>query len=494
MESQNITPSKPQNEEIIENKELNIWEALIPIIALVGMLFYNVTYAFGDDALSGSNQFILLLGAAVAAIVGFFNKVSYKQMMEEIAKNVKSTTGALLILLMVGSLAGTWLISGIIPTMIYYGLQILNPTIFLPACVIICAIISIATGSSWTTSATVGIALIGIGDTLGISLGMTAGAVISGAYFGDKMSPLSDTTNLAPAMAGGELFSHIKYMTYTTVPTIVVTLIVFIIIGFTLNTSGTPEIGGQLAAIKSAFNISPWLFLVPVLVIGLIIKKTPPLIALLAGTLLGGIAAIIAQPEIVMSIADSKDFTFNAAYIGVMKAMTVDVSIETSSAELNDLFTSGGMNGMLGTIWLIICAMVFGGVMDAIGALARISKALLNLFDSVFGLFASTVASCLALNVTASDQYLAIVVPGRMYAKAFKDKGLAPENLSRTLEDSGTVTSVLVPWNTCGAYQSGVLGVPVVDYFFFAIFNWLSPFMTLIFAAFRIKIKQLSEK
>ncbi|WP_298538727.1 Na+/H+ antiporter NhaC [uncultured Aquimarina sp.] len=494
MESQNITPTDPQNEEVIENKELNIWEALIPIIALVGMLFYNVYYAFGDDALSGSNQFILLLGAAVAAIVGFFNKVSYKQMMEEVARNVKSTTGALLILLMVGSLAGTWLISGIIPTMIYYGLQILNPTIFLAACVIICAIISIATGSSWTTSATVGIALIGIGDTLGISLGMTAGAVISGAYFGDKMSPLSDTTNLAPAMAGGELFSHIKYMTYTTVPTIVITLIIFIIIGFTLDTTGTPEIGEQLTAIKSAFTISPWLFIVPIIVIGLIIKKTPPLIALLAGTLLGAIAAIIAQPDIVMNIAGSETLNFKSAYIGVMKAMTVDTAVETSSKELNDLFTAGGMSGMLGTIWLIVCAMVFGGVMDAIGALARISKALLSMFDSVFGLFASTVASCLALNVTASDQYLAIVVPGRMYAKAFRDKGLAPENLSRTLEDSGTVTSVLVPWNTCGAYQSGVLGVPVVDYFFFAVFNWLSPFTTLLFAAFRIKIKQLGDK
>ena len=492
MESQDITPSTPKNEEIIENKALNIWEALIPVVILVIMLFYNV-FVFGDDALSGSNQFILLLGAAVAAIVGFFNKVSYKQMMEEVANNVKSTTGALLILLMVGSLAGTWLISGIIPTMIYYGLQILNPTIFLAACVIICAVISIATGSSWTTSATVGIALIGIGDTLGISLGMTAGAVISGAYFGDKMSPLSDTTNLAPAMAGGDLFSHIKYMTYTTIPTITITLIVFIIIGFSIDTSGTPQIGEQLAAIKGAFTITPWLFIVPILVIVLIVKKTPPLIALLAGTLLGAIAAIIAQPDIVMNITESSELTFTSAYQGVMKAMTVDTAVETTNAQLNDLFTSGGMAGMLGTIWLIVCAMVFGGIMDAIGALATISKALLKMFDSVFGLFASTAASCLILNATASDQYLAIVVPGRMYAKAFKDKGLAPENLSRTLEDTGTVTSVLIPYNTCGAYQSGVLGVPVVDYAFYAIFNWLSFFMTLIFAAFRIKIKQLKE-
>ena len=237
MESQNIKPITPKDNVIIENKELNIWEALFPVIALVGMLFYNVFFVFGDDALSGSNQFILILGAAVAAIVGFYNKVSYKQMLEEVAENVKSTTGSLLILLMVGALAGTWLISGVIPSMIYYGLQILNPTFFLVASVIICSIISIATGSSWTTSATVGIALIGIGNTLGISAGMTAGAVLSGAYFGDKMSPLSDTTNLAPAMAGSELFDHIKYMAYTTIPTIIITLIIFLIIGLNIDTT-----------------------------------------------------------------------------------------------------------------------------------------------------------------------------------------------------------------------------------------------------------------
>ncbi|SDB42878.1 transporter, NhaC family [Flavobacteriaceae bacterium MAR_2010_188] len=488
----NISEVQIQEQKIVDNTELNLWEALIPVIALVIMLFYNVFFVFGDDALSGSNQFILLLGAAVAAIVGFFNKVSFDRMMEEVAENVKSTTGAILILLMVGSLAGTWLISGIIPTMIYYGLQILNPTIFLAASVVICAIISIATGSSWTTSATVGIALVGIGETLGISMGMTAGAVLSGAYFGDKMSPLSDTTNLAPAMAGSDLFTHIRYMAFTTVPTILVTLVVFVIIGLNLDTNGTPNVSDKLTAIDAAFNISPWLFLVPVAVILMILKKTSPLIALLIGTLLGGVAAIIAQPNIVATIAEADSLTFSSAYKGVMQAMTVDVSVETSSAELNDLFSAGGMSGMLGTIWLIICAMVFGGVMDAIGALSRITKSLLTLAKSTFGLFASTVASCLALNVTASDQYLAIVVPGKMFKQAYKDRGLAPENLSRTLEDSGTVTSVLVPWNTCGAYQSGVLGVSVSEYFFFAIFNWLSPIMTLIFAAFHIKIKQLA--
>ena len=479
-----------ENEKIIENRELNIWEALIPVIALVAMLAYNV-YVFGDDALSGSNQFILLMGGAVAAIVGFFNKVSYNQMIAEVAENVRSTTGALLILLMVGALAGTWLASGIIPAMVYYGLQILNPTIFLAACVIICAIISIATGSSWTTAATVGIALIGIGEALGISLGMTAGAVLSGAYFGDKMSPLSDTTNLAPAMAGGELFSHIHYMTWTTIPTISITLLAFIIIGFSIDTSGAVDTDTILNTIDSTFNVNGWLFIVPVVVILLIVKKAPPLLGLLIGTLLGGVFALLFQPDLVAKIGGGELLDFSTGYKGILNAITVETAIETSDPMLNDLFSSKGMAGMLSTIWLIVCAMVFGGIMDAIGALERITKSLLNLAKTTFGLFASTVGSCLALNVTASDQYLALVVPGKMFSKAYKERGLAPENLSRTLEDSGTVTSVLVPWNTCGAYHSGVLGVAVGDYFFYAIFNWLSPLMTLLFAAFKIKIKQL---
>src|SRR5690554_1969611 len=494
MQSQDIKPSDPKDEQVVENKELNIWEALIPVFALILMLFYNVFYAYGDDALSGSNQFILLMGGAVAVIVGFFNKVSFDQMVEEVSKNIKSTAGAILILLMVGALAGTWLISGIIPTMIYYGLQVLNPTIFLASCVVICAVISIATGSSWTTSATVGIALIGIANALDISLGMTAGAILSGAYFGDKLSPLSDTTNLAAAMAGTDLFTHIRYMMLTTVPTIILALVVFIIIGFSLNSEGTIDTKEILASIENSFVVSPWLFLVPVAVIYMIIRKVSPLIALLVGTLLGCLAALIFQPEVILAVSGGDSYTFQNAYKGLMDAITVDVSVATTNEELSDLFSSGGMAGMLGTVWLIICAMVFGGIMEAIGALAAISRALLNLFHTTFGLFASTVASCLALNATASDQYLAIVVPGKMFSKAYKDKGLAPENLSRTLEDSGTVTSVLIPWNTCGAYHSGVLGVPVVDYFVFAIFNWLSPFMTLLFAAFGIKIRQLTSK
>ena len=469
---------------------ITLWGALLPVVILVLLLSFNVT-VYGDDALGGSNQFILLIGAAVAAIVGFRNKVTYDQMIEAIGSNLKSTTGAILILLFVGALAGTWLLSGIIPAMIYYGLQILHPNIFLPACIVICAIISIATGSSWTTSATVGIALIGIGRALEIPVGMVAGAVISGAYFGDKLSPLSDTTNLAPAMAGSDLFTHIRYMTHTTVPSIIITLIVFLILGFFQNTTGAADTDILLTSIKESFTINLGLFLVPVLVIFLIIRKTPPLAALLAGTLLGGLFALIFQPDLVVKIAGATTLSITSAYQGVMNAIIGDISVTTSNELLNDLFSSGGMKGMLGTIWLIVCAMVFGGIMDAIGGLQRLSNALLSIAQSTFQLFASTVASCVVINLTASDQYLSIVLPGKMFNKAFADKNLAPENLSRTLEDSGTVTSVLIPWNTCGAYQSGVLGIGVGEYFIYAIFNWLSPIMTLLYAYFGIKIKKI---
>ncbi|MFC4740419.1 Na+/H+ antiporter NhaC [Flavobacterium ponti] len=479
---------------IKRNKELNIWEALIPVFALIAMLAYNVLFAYNgpdDDPLAGSNQFVLLLGAAVAVIVGIFNKVTFQAMIDEVAENIKSTAGAILILLMVGALAGTWLISGVIPSMIYYGLQILSPSIFLPATMVICAIISIATGSSWTTSATVGIALIGIGGAIGFPLGMVAGAVISGAYFGDKLSPMSDTTNLAPAMAGTDLFTHIRYMTLTTVPTFTVSLILFIILGLTIDIHGNADTSQMLMDIEKSFNITGWLFLVPIIVIGLIFKKTEPLIALFIGVLLGALFALIFQPQVINQLMNVDEMTFKSAYKGLMNAITTETIVPTENESLVKLFKAKGMYGMLGTIWLIICAMVFGGVMDAIGALARISQALLKMAKSTLGLFASTVGSCLALNITASDQYLAIVVPGKMFAKAYRDKGLAPENLSRTLEDSGTVTSVLVPWNTCGAYQSGTLGVDTIDYLPYAFFNLLSPIMTLIFAAFNIKIKQL---
>ncbi|MEQ6123187.1 Na+/H+ antiporter NhaC family protein [Pseudotenacibaculum sp. MALMAid0570] len=486
-DDKNLSKIDIQDQHIMDNKELSLWESFIPVIVLMGFLAYNIFFADGVMFGDYSNQYILLIGGLAAALVGFFNKVSVVRMFLEVWENWRSIMIPIFILLLVGALAGTWLVSGIIPAMVYYGLQVLSPEIFLPASVIIAAIISIATGSSWTTSATVGIALIGIGSALGIPAGMIAGAVISGAYFGDKMSPLSDTTNLAPAMAGTDLFTHIKYMAFTTVPTILVTLVAFSIMSFTIDTSGDADISGLLGTIDKTFNITPWLFLVPVAVIAMILMKTKPLIALGTGVVLAAIFAFIFQSDILTSLSDS-------SFESILNAVFTDTQVQTDNEKLTELFSAGGMGGMTWTILLIVCAMVFGGIMDAIGGLAKITKALLSMASSIFGLFASTVASCLGLNVIASDQYLAIVIPGKMFKQAYEDRGLAPENLSRTLEDSGTVTSVLIPWNTCGAYQSGVLGVGVAEYFFYAIFNWLSPFMTLTFAAFRIKIRQLTAK
>ena len=554
-DQKNLSEIGVENQKIINNKELNLLESMIPVVILMCLLAYNIFFVDGQEWLGAyTNQFILLMGGVVAAVVGFFNKVPLKTMIAEVWENWKSVLVPILILFLVGALAGTWLVSGIIPAMVYYGLQVLSPEIFLPASVIIAAIISIATGSSWTTSATVGIALVGIGSALGIPAGMIAGAVISGAYFGDKMSPLSDTTNLAPAMAGTDLFTHIKYMAFTTVPTILITLVVFAIISGNIDSSGSADTSFILSTIDKYFNITPWLFAVPVLVIVLILFKTKPLIALGTGVIMAAIFAFIFQSDLIEKISDTKTST-------IINSVLTDTNIEIDNSEfisyftedelnflkkdkklenlfidgkdlkgiftndvlssyfptqnyeskvienkvynldklitikrLKKLFSSGGMNGMLWTIFLIVCAMVFGGIMDAIGALAKITKSLLAVASTVFGLFASTVISCLGLNIIASDQYLALVIPGKMFKKAYEDKGLAPENLSRTLEDSGTVTSVLIPWNTCGAYQSGVLGVSVADYFIYAIFNYLSPFTTLLFAALNIKIRQLVKK
>ena len=465
--------------------------ALLPIIFLIALLSFNV-YLYGDDSLGGANQLALLLSAAFATIMGLKSGTSWKSILKGVSNSIASTTPAIIILLLIGSLAGTWLISGIVPTMIYYGLQILNPKIFLVAAAIICAIVSLASGSSWSTIATVGIALLGIGNALDISNGLTAGAIISGAYFGDKMSPLSDTTNLAPAMAGTDLFTHIRYMMYTTIPSFVISLLIFLFIGLSMdNTQNSDDITNLLMAIESSFNISPWLFLVPVIVLLLIMKKVPALPALFAGTLLGGIFAIIFQPHLIIELSGIDSNFFQASYVSIINAMGSETSINTSNEMINDLLSSGGMYGMLNTIWLIICAMCFGGVMEASGALKKISQSIIQYAESTGSVIATTACTCLFFNVTASDQYLSIVVPGRMYADTFEDKGLAPENLSRTLEDSGTVTSVLVPWNTCGATQSAVLGVATMTYLPFCFFNIISPLMTILYGYLGFKIKKI---
>ena len=475
------------------DKKTPYFFALLPILVLIALLAYNV-FLYGDNSLGGANQLALLFAAATAAIIGVKFGAKWKTILDGISKSISSTTPSLIILLLIGALAGTWLLSGIVPAMIYYGLQILNPTIFLFATAIITAIVSLATGSSWSTIATIGIALLGIGQALGFPTGLIGGAIISGAYFGDKMSPLSDTTNLAPAMAGTDLFTHIKYMMYTTIPSFAITLIIFLIIGFTYTTSGTQDISELLTAISNSFNVSGWLFLVPVLIIALIIKKIPAIPALLAGTLLGGIFAIIFQPEVVMSITNAQSLNLSSAYMAVINAMGGDISITTENEMINKLLSTSGMAGMLNTIWLIICAMIFGGAMEATGLLKRVAEPIIEYADSTGSLIATTAGTCIFFNITASDQYLSVVVPGRMFTDTYKEKGLAPENLSRTLEDSGTVTSVLIPWSTCGATQSAVLGVATFAYLPFCFFNLISPLMTIAYGYLGIKIKKLENK
>ncbi|MAX68631.1 MAG: Na+/H+ antiporter NhaC [Flavobacteriales bacterium] len=466
--------------------------SLLPILLLIGLLSTNV-YLYGDDSLGGSNQLALLFSGTLAAIIGIFYGNNWKDILEGISKSIKSVTPSIIILLLIGSLAGTWLISGIVPAMIYYGLQILNPEIFLFATAIITAIVSLSTGSSWSTIATIGIALLGIGQALGLPVGLIGGAIISGAYFGDKMSPLSDTTNLAPAMAGTDLFTHIRYMMYTTIPSFSITLILFIIIGFRSNIIGTENIDKLLQTLNTSFNITPWLFVVPVLVIILIVKKTPAIPALLAGSVLGGVFAIIFQPNIITEISGEASVTISSSYKAVINAMSTDISITTNNNQINDLLTSGGMYGMLNTIWLIICAMIFGGILESTGLLRRIAEPIINYAKSTGSLVATTTGTCIFFNITASDQYISIVVPGRMFVDSYKEKGLSPENLSRTLEDSGTVTSVLIPWNTCGATQSAVLGVATLSYLPYCFFNLISPIMTIIYAYLGVKIKKLRE-
>ena len=464
--------------------------AILPLIILVCLLSYNVII-YGDNSLNGANQLALLLAASIATIIGIYFDSSWDKIIKGISNSISSTTSAIIILLLIGALAGTWLLSGIIPVMIYYGLQILNVKIFLLATTIITAIISIVTGSSWSTIATIGIALLGIGQALGFPPGMIGGAIISGAYFGDKMSPLSDTTNLAPAMAGSDLFTHIRYMTYTTIPSFLITIIIFLILGFTYNTTNEQDINVLLNIISHSCNITPALLLVPLIVIIFIIKKTPAIPALFIGIILASLFAIIFQPELIKEIAKSSHINIKSCYKAIIAAMSYNISINTENEMINNLLSTNGMSGMLNTIWLIICAMVFGGTMESTGLLKRIAEPIIKYAKNTGSLISTTAGTCIFFNITTSDQYLSIVVPGKMFAKTYKKKGLAPENLSRTLEDSGTVTSVLIPWNTCGATQSAVLGIATLTYLPYCFFNLLTPVITIIYAYFGIKIKKI---
>ncbi len=467
-----------------------MFQSLLPIAVLIILLALNVKY-FRDDTLSGANQIALILAAAVAGVIAVSLGYRWYYIRDRVIKGIGTAMPAILILFLIGSLAGTWMVSGVVPMLIYYGLAILHPKIFLFAAVIICSIVSLSTGSSWSTVATIGVALLGIGKALGFNDAIIAGAIISGAYFGDKMSPLSDTTNLAPAVAGTDLFTHVRYMVITTTPSLAITLIIFLVLGFTISLDGSAaSVEAVQAAIKAKFNISPFLLLVPAMLIYIIVRKVPPLPSLLAGTLLAALFAIIFQPHILREVAATGGSFVKSAYIALMKTMFGSVSITTGDAAVDELMKTHGMAGMLNTVWLIVCAMVFGGIMEACGMLKTITGKLMKFVHNAGTLVGSTVATCLFFNVTASDQYLAIVIPGRMYAKKFRDMGFKPELLSRSLEDSGTVTSVLIPWNTCGATQSSVLGVSTWAYAPYCFFNIISPLMSIFIASIGYKLRR----
>ncbi len=464
--------------------------SVTPILVLIGLLFLNVVYF--DDPLGGANQIALMITATVSGIIAVFHHVKWETIQKKILGMIDSAMPAILILLLIGALSGTWMLSGVIPTMIYYGVKLMSPAYFLVASVIICSIVSVATGSSWSTIATVGVAIIGIGNAFNMNPSIVAGAVISGAYFGDKMSPLSDTTNLASAIAGTDIFTHIRYLLYTTTPTYIITLVIFAIIGLSYHNSvDITETDTIISGIEGTFHVTPWLLLVPVLLAIIIIKKVPPVPAMLAGITLGVIFTLIFQPQLMDNLIQSEHFS--NAYQVIVQTIFGKMELTTGTPEIDTLLSTRGMEGMLNTVWLIVMAMVFSGVMEAGGFLKRISEALLSFVKNDTSLITTTISTCILFNITSCDQYLSIVVPGKMTQNIYKERGLKPEVLSRALEDSATVTSVLVPWNTCGATQARVLGVATLDYLPYCFFNLISPMMNIFITSINYKIRRISK-
>jgi len=466
--------------------------AAIPIAVLIGLLAVVITL-FGSDSLSGGSQVALLMGMAVCVFISMvFYRVPWKAFDQQIAKTLGGVAVTILILLAVGMLSGSWMVSGIVPTLIYYGVQLLSPQFFLVCACIICALVSLLSGSSWTTIATIGVALLGISHALGINEAVAAGAIISGAYFGDKMSPLSDTTILASSSTGVDLFTHIRYMMLTTIPSFSLTLIIFAVIGLVGEGSDSAvHVHQYTEGLSATFHISLWTLLVPVLTAVLIMRRVPSLIVLFLSALMAGMTALILQPHILTQIAADPILGTAAALTkGLAITYYGATSVETGSAELNELVSTGGMTGMLNTIWLIICAMCFGAVMVASGMIESITRVVISWIRSRVGLVASTASTGLFLNITTGDQFISIVLTANMFQNVYRQQGYEPRLLSRTAEDSATVTSVLVPWNTCGMTQSTVLGVATIAYLPYCFFNILSPLMTIVVAAIGWKIKR----
>ena len=468
--------------------------SLVPILVLVTLLFVTI-HTFGSDALSGGSQVVLLTATAVCCLIAMgYSKVRWKAIELAMVNNISGVATALIILLIIGALSGSWMISGVVPTLIYYGMQIIHPSFFLASTCIICAIVSVMTGSSWTTIATIGIALLGIGQAQGFEDGWIAGAIISGAYFGDKISPLSDTTVLASSVTDTPLFKHIKYMMITTVSSMIITLTIFTVAGFAHEATATDQIAMYSASLRETFHISLWLLIVPVITGILIAKRIPSIITLFISATLAGIFALFFQPHLLQEISGLPVQDMQSQFKGLIMTFYGSTQVQTGNPDLNDLVSTRGMSGMMNTIWLIICAMCFGGAMTASGMLGSITSVFIRFMKRTVGLVASTVASGLFLNICTADQYISIILTGNMFKDIYQKKGYESRLLSRTTEDSVTVTSVLIPWNTCGMTQATILGVATFTYLPYCFFNLISPLMSITVAAIGFKIKRINEK
>lgn len=465
--------------------------SLIPILILVTLLALNISI-FGSDAILGASQVALLFSAGVAIWLAMWMfKVPWQDFEEAIKSNIGDVTTAIVILFLIGAISGTWTVSGIVPTFIYYGVKIISPKVFLLTACIICALVSVTIGSSWTTIATIGVALLGIGKALGFSDGMIAGAIISGAYFGDKISPLSDTTVLASSMSKVPMFDHIRYLMYTTVPSIVITLVIFTILGFSHSGSDSSLINEYTSVLDSKFNITPWLLIVPALTAVMIARRMPALIVLALSTATAAIAAVIFQPDIIREIGASiagDGSNAKILFTGTIESIYNSVSIETGNPEVNQLVASKGMLGMLNTVYLIICAMCFGAALKASGMLRHLASMILPLTKRRTSLVTSTVVTGTALNGIVSDQYLAIILTSSLFKDVYEKEGYENRLLSRSVEDSATVTSPLYPWSSCGMTQATILSVPTLAYLPYCFFNLISPLMSITVAAIGYKI------
>ena len=467
--------------------EMPVGLALVPIAVLVSMLAL-VIKVFGADAIEGGSQIALFVASSVAALISVtVCRCKWSTLEKAIVDNIKTSASAIIILLLIGAVASTWMMSGVVPTLMYYGLHIIHPKVFLAVACLICAIVAIVTGSSWTTIATIGVALMGIGEAQGFSEGWVAGAIISGAYFGDKVSALSDTTVLASSTVRVPLFEHIKYMTITTVPSFLIALIVFMAVSFTYTTDGSMQIAELTETLSNSFNISAWLLIVPIVTMILIAKRLPALVTLFLSVVMACVAMVVFQPEIVQSIGGEGAYS---AFRALMTTCSTSTSIETGNAMLNDLVATSGMCGMLNTIWLVLCAMCFGGVMSGSGMLAAITQLFAKFVYRTASIVASTLTTGVVANLVTADQYISIIITGETFRDLYAKRGLEGRLLSRSVEDAATVTSVLIPWNSCGMTQSTVLGVATLTYLPYCLFNIISPLMSLLIAIIGFKIKR----